>query len=130
MIGTIQEVISDMESGVMDFTKNGKCTGCGECCSVLLPLSEKEIRKIKRYVEKHHITEKRHFAPTAELLYDMTCPFLDGSKEKDKCTVYSVRPAICRTFICNQPPSKVRENKELFWRTRMPVNMRETFFGG
>jgi hypothetical protein len=30
-----------------DNTVNGKCSRCGECCSNLLPLSEKEISDIK-----------------------------------------------------------------------------------
>lgn len=30
MIGTLQEVIRDMKSGVYDFTKNGKCVGFGK----------------------------------------------------------------------------------------------------
>ena len=30
---------------------------------------------------------------------------------------------------CDQPPIKIKENKELFWRTRKLCDMRETFFG-
>lgn len=130
MIGTLQQVYEDMEHGVYDFTKDGKCSGCGQCCSSILPLSSSEIKEIKRYIKKHHIKEQKHMiAPTKEPLLDMTCPFLDTSKEKEKCTIYSVRPKICRCFICNQPPSKIRDNKEQFWRTRKPCDMRETFFG-
>lgn len=130
MIGTLQQVYEDMEHGVYDFTKDGKCSSCGACCSNYLPLSSGEIKEIRRYIKKHHIKEQKHMiAPTVEQVFDMTCPFLDTSKEKDKCTIYSVRPKICRCFICNQPPSKIKENKELFWRTRKPCDMRETFFG-
>lgn len=129
MIATLQQTLDDMERGVYDFTKDGKCTGCGECCSRYLPLSEREIKDIKRYIAKHHIKECRHAAPLAEPAEDWLCPFLDGTKPKDKCTIYQVRPQICRAFVCNQPPSKVRANKELFWRTRMPVDMRQEFFG-
>lgn len=129
MIGTLQQVFEDMERGVYDFTKDGKCSGCGQCCSAYIPLSSSEIKEIKRYIKKHHIREQKHFAPTMTPTLDLTCPFLDDSKEKDKCTIYSVRPQICRCFICSKPPSKVKENKELFWRTRKPCDMRETFFG-
>lgn len=130
MISTLQQVYEDMEHGVYDFTKDGKCSSCGACCGNYLPLSSGEIKEIKRYIKKHHIKEQKHMiVPTREALWDMTCPFLDTSKEKDKCTIYSVRPKICRCFICNQPPSKVRENKEMFWITRKPCDMRETFFG-
>lgn len=130
MISTIAEVIRDMENGVFDFTINGECSGCGQCCSNFLPLSAKEIKEIRRYVKKHHISEQKHIAPMAKPLIDMTCPFLISDRKKDKCSIYPVRPHICRCFICSQPPSKVRENKERFWKTRRPYDMRETFFGG
>lgn len=129
MIGTISEIINDMERGVFDFTVNGECSGCGQCCSNILPLSTKEIKEIRRYIKKHHIAEHKRLMPTVTPLLDMTCPFLMDWKEKDKCAIYPVRPHICRCFICSQPPSKVRENKELFWRTRKACNMRETFLG-
>lgn len=37
MIGTLQQAYEDMESGVYDFTKDGKCSGCGQCCMNYLP---------------------------------------------------------------------------------------------
>ena len=130
MIGTLQQAFEAMESGVYDFTKDGKCSSCGACCANYLPLSSSEIKEIKRYIKKHHIREQKHtIVPTVDPVFDMTCPFLDKSREKEKCTIYSVKPKICSVFQCDQPPSKIRENKELFWRTRKPCDMRETFFG-
>lgn len=129
MIGTLQQAFDDMEHGVYDFTEDGKCSTCGACCANYLPLSSSEIKEIKRYIKKHHIKEQKHFAPTMNPTLDFTCPFLDDSKEKDKCTIYSVRPKICSVFQCDQPPSKIKDNKEMFWRTRKPCDMRETFFG-
>lgn len=128
MIGTFREVIKDMESGVYDYTKDGKCVGCGKCCSNLLPLSNEEIKDILRYIRKYHIKEQKHILPTTEPVFDLTCPFLNESGGNEKCTIYPARPHICRVFVCNQPPSKVKENKEHFWKTRKPCNMRETFF--
>lgn len=57
IIGTLQQVFEDMERGVYDFTKDGKCSGCGQCCSVYLPLSSVEIKEIRRYiqVDKNHL---------------------------------------------------------------------------
>lgn len=129
MIKTIEEVIEKMETGVFDFCKDGKCIGCGKCCSSFLPLSNKEIKEIKRYMKKHKLKEHKHITP-AVVSYDMTCPFLDDKKENNKCEIYEVRPAICRVFQCNQPPSKVQANKHLFWRDRKPCDMRHIFFGG
>ena len=32
---------------VKNFTVNDKCSNCGQCCSNLLPMSEKEVKNIK-----------------------------------------------------------------------------------
>ena len=126
-IGTLNQVVEDMENGVFNFCKDGKCIGCGNCCSDFLPLSQSEIKDIKRYIEKKHIeATKRNLVLTKTL--DMVCPFLDDTEDCDKCKIYPVRPQICRVFKCDTPPSKVKANKELFWRDRKPCSMRQTFF--
>ena len=33
VIETIKEVVSNMNSGLYDFTVDGKCSECGSCCS-------------------------------------------------------------------------------------------------
>ena len=128
MIGTLEQVRRDMNNGLYDFTKDGKCIGCGQCCTALLPISAKEIKEIKRYIKKHHITERKHNYP-AVVGFDLTCPFLDDSKEKDKCMIYPVRPEICRSFICNDPQG-AKKNKKLFHKRYTVVDMRKIFFGG
>lgn len=121
MIGTLEEVCRNMNNGLYDFTQNGKCTGCGSCCSDLLPVSGKEIKEIKRYIKKNHIQEQKH-------TFDLTCPFLNDSKSKDKCTIYQVRPEICRSFICNDPHG-AQKNKKLLYKKYEAIDMREMFFG-
>lgn len=59
--------------------------GCGECCGIV-PATEDEFRAIRRFIDLHEI------APAASL--DGTCPLYQGGK----CTVYPVRPLICRLF--------------------------------
>lgn len=124
MIGTLRQVCEDMEKGVTNFCVDGKCSGCGQCCSALLPVSRKEIKDIKRYVKKKHIKPALHNALVVKAL-DLTCPFLDESRSCEKCLVYPVRPKICRSFQCNQPPSEIRENKEQLWKERRGINMWE-----
>lgn len=127
--GFLEEIYNDMEKGVYNFCKDGKCIGCGSCCSNYLPLSAKEIKDIKRYMRKYHIKEFKHIFPTSDgISIDMTCPFLNDSKDCDKCMIYSVRPMICREFQCNKPPSKIESNKKMFWKNRKAFDMRETFF--
>lgn len=127
MIGKLEEFRENMNNGLYDYTKDGKCTGCGACCSTLLPISGKEIKEIRRYVKKHHITEQKHNYP-AVVGFDFTCPFLDESKTKDKCLIYAVRPEICRSFVCNDPRG-AQKNKKLLRKKYEAVDMRETFFG-
>lgn len=102
MVGTLSEAFKNMENGLYDYTENGKCTGCGACCSTLLPVSGKEIKEIRRYIKKNHIQEQQHN--------------------------YPVRPEICRSFMCNDPHG-ARQNKKLLHKKYKPVDMRELFFG-
>ena len=127
-ISTLEQVRKDMEHGVYNHTNNGECTGCGDCCSNLLPMTEKEIEAIKRYIKKHRIKECKHTIPLANPVLDMTCPFLNTGKKTEKCTIYIVRPAICRCFICSEPNGALK-HKELWHGVRKPVNVRETFYG-
>lgn len=116
--------IEDIPEQVLDFTVDGKCSSCGECCTAILPVSEEEIKQIKRYVQKNHIKPKSNAnALMVNKLIDLTCPFLDRSKEH-KCMIYEVRPLICRKFICskNKPNWSVDELRE-----RKVKNMRKLF---
>ena len=123
-----QEMMSDFENGIYDFTKNGKCIQCGSCCSNLLVMTEEEIETIRKYIKKHNIKEHRHILPLAEPTLDMTCPFLNDSKPNEKCDIYEVRPRICREFICC--PSKRPAMNDLKYKLkRRVVDVRSEFFG-
>lgn len=81
-ISTLEKVRRDMDDNIYNFTKDGECTGCGSCCSNLLPMNGKEIKEIRRYIRKHDIKECRRMFPAVKQPLDMTCPFLDISKGK------------------------------------------------
>ena len=123
MIGTLEQMIKDMEHGVYDFTKNGKCSSCGSCCSRYLPLSSKELKEIKRYVKKHRIKPYVHTFPTTEPTLDMTCPFRD--EENKICTIYQQRPQICRSFLCSNPKNGIWATKREFHAKYRVVDMRK-----
>lgn len=119
------------EKTVTNCTGNNMCTQCGECCSNLLPMTDKEVSLIRKYVKKHQIKEQVvSNVPFADHVIDLTCPFLDKSKKQEKCTIYSVRPAICRYFVCNHEPFEALKHEDLFQEPRYVVNLRYTFFGG
>lgn len=103
----LQKLLEDMKHGVYNFTKDGKCTKCGNCCTALLPITKQELKELQRYVKKHHIQIVRH-----EGGIDITCPFRND--ELGICTVYAVRPQICRDFRCDKPQKKIDDTKEKF----------------
>lgn len=100
------EVLEDMKNGVLDKTHHGECSQCGACCSNLLPMTDKEVKRIHRYIKKNHVEEYKHLIPVSGVVIDMTCPFMDDSKQKEKCRIYPERPEICKQFICSPDKRK------------------------
>lgn len=125
--GVLEEVLKNMSDGTYDFTDNGKCCQCGSCCSDLLPMTEKEIKTIKEYIAKHEIKECRHLTVLAEPFLDLTCPFLNTDKDKEKCMIYPVRPKVCSSFTCC--PSKRGKPSQAYVNQCKVVSVRETFYG-
>lgn len=126
-VGNFDDMSADEKHGPFDFTVNGECSGCGECCSNLLPISSFEIKRIKRYVEKHKIPEQNVFAPVSGPTWDMTCPF--RSEKERKCLIYEVRPEICRVFKCDQNREEIIRNKNVLNGKYYAVDMRSVFYG-
>lgn len=131
VIELFKEDCNRRQEGVTDFTVNGKCSQCGSCCSNLLPMTGKEVKKIHWYIKKHHISESKHQIPCNDKkLLDLTCPFLDESRPNEKCTIYPVRPQICKCFSCNK---EERDKNDMGWAyrirsTAIAVDMRKEFF--
>ena len=95
------------------YYENNKCSECGQCCSRLLPLSKKDIKRIRTFVKKHDV----YYTPLHPLplsnLETHNCPFLNPNEEKHRCMIYPARPEICRVFTCEQGhgtlPGKIRK---------------------
>ena len=119
---SLAEVLNDMKHGVYNCTKDGKCTKCGNCCTALLPMTKDELKTVQRYVKRKHIQIVKHSGGL-----DLTCPFRND--ELGICTVYAVRPQICRDFQCDKPQKKIEETKNLYkYDNRFhTVNLREIF---
>lgn len=115
---------------VTDFTENGQCSQCGNCCGNLLSLTKDEIVKIQRYVKKHKIKPHVINAPLQNPTIDLTCPFLNMEKSSERCNIYPVRPYICRRFNCSENGlERYTEQDVVFAHSeRTNVNMRKTFF--
>ena len=102
----LQELFNDMKHGVYNFSNNGKCTSCGNCCTALLPMTKEELKTIQRFVKRKHLQIEKHEGAD----FDFTCPF--RNEEKKICMIYTIRPQICRDFKCDKPQKKVDETKE------------------
>ncbi len=126
---SIKDALISADAGIIhDNTVDGKCIGCGECCSNRLPVLNSEVTNIKRYMKIHNIKEQSHFAPYANVpVADLTCPFLMLGKKK-KCAIYEVRPKACRDFICNQKKEMTPEEFISFATNGQVIDMRKTFF--
>jgi len=125
MIGSLAEIAS-RKPEVTDFTIDGHCSQCGACCSDYLPLSQKEIDRIHKYVKAHNLHEHTSLVVMGNFL-DATCPFRNSVKKR--CDIYEVRPEICRCFRCDQGMVLIDENKKLFYQKNTAISMRGEFFG-
>lgn len=99
-MGGVREILEGTKS-IHDYTINGKCSGCGSCCSNRLHFTRNEIITIRNYIHRNNIPEQKH---TCALMVgdviDMVCPFFDTGSHI--CTIYPVRPIICQKFICSK----------------------------
>ena len=127
-VGTIGEFLIDtmhqMHKGCYNYTKNGECSKCGECCSALLPLKRSEVVKLRRIIKERNI--KPHCVPkvvAVNPMFDLTCPFLTDNHE---CSIYDDRPYICRVFKCDKgkPSASDFANIE---EPIIPINVRDLF---
>ena len=95
---------------------NGKCSNCGDCCIPWLPLTNEEIKVIKDYISKHNIKP----IPLQEgNNYYLDCCFHD--RKNKRCTIYPVRPEVCRNFICSASNKKIKKDR-YYYDKRADVN--------
>lgn len=126
-VATMGEFVNNgFEDTIEDFTKNGECSSCGNCCGRVLPLSKKEIDTIKNYIKKYNIKGKKHAFPYKNRPVDFTCPFRDDALKI--CTIYEVRPKICRKFICNNEERAKVNREQLLKDNRKVIDTRKEFF--
>lgn len=119
---SLSQFLNDLSHGVYNFTQNGKCSECGNCCTALLPVTKEEVKTIKRYIKRKGVKPIKN-----DIDIDLTCPFRN---EKERiCNIYEVRPYICRSFICSKMQNDIdREKEKLNFDKRFSViNMREYF---
>ena len=103
----LKEIIDHIVKNDIKITDNsccGKCSKCGECCTNLLPVTQKEIETIQEYVIANKIRPQKQMLVMQNRL---TCPYYNGKK----CLIYEVRPLICKEFYCYKKPSMEASEK-------------------
>lgn len=110
---------------VTDFTKDGACSCCGECCKDIIIADHNEIWKIKKFVKQHGICPQPH--PIGVNTLDMTCPFLCW--DTHMCAIYPVRPKICKEFICSKSDKEIDEMRERIANQGVVLSLRKEIFG-
>lgn len=89
----------------IDLSVNGECVPevCkSKCCTSILPLSDYEINKIKKYIKRNNITPHNR-SNLIENKYKDICPFLSDDY---KCEIYLMRPEVCKFYKCGEEASK------------------------
>ena len=56
----INQVARERNAGLMNFCVDGECIGCGECCSNYLPMTDKEVKKIRKIVRRRQLKPINH----------------------------------------------------------------------
>lgn len=107
---------------LQNFTNNGICSCCGQCCSDILHLSKEEINRIDEYLKEHKIKP----SPLKEDTFDLRCPFRNELLRL--CMIYEVRPEICKIFKCDKTPEESYKNREFTNFNKKPRSMRALFF--
>lgn len=107
-----------------NFCNDGKCSGCGNCCSNCLPVTAGEIKTIKAYISRHNIKPENHCRPEANDL-DWLCPFRD--EKHKRCNIYDVRPSICKFFRCDMQFDTTAITKKAKKERRF-IDVRMTFY--
>lgn len=115
---TITEIIRNIAEGNVKITDNsicGNCSKCGECCTNFLPVTQKEIDEMQKYVIKNNIRPQKQMLIMQNRL---SCPYYDGKK----CLIYKARPLICKEFYCYKKIS-IESAKRMLAEKRITVNM-------
>ncbi len=124
--GSILDVPKDGE-GYACHCVDGKCSGCGECCTDMLPLTDRELRRIKAYAKAHNLQEHRQAPFFDPYAVDFTCPFRNQAERR--CEIYPVRPAICRSFVCSKPLMAAHADRDSIYQGREERSLRYEVFG-
>ncbi|EOZ4894389.1 YkgJ family cysteine cluster protein [Pseudomonas aeruginosa] len=93
---TTTELLGEIGAYVAPSTPCRK--GCSSCCHFTVTVSEIEMQ----YIEAHTKYKRLKQALPAEDFHGQACPFL----KSNSCSIYSVRPFVCRRHHSLAPSSE------------------------
>ncbi|QZY55446.1 YkgJ family cysteine cluster protein [Crassaminicella profunda] len=93
-------VYFDRLSKIYDTLPTGRCFGCTKCCMESVHTHFIEFLNIFHYLRENRQLYEKIFPQIIqyyflEMVKKEHCPFLD---EEGRCTIYEVRPLVCRMF--------------------------------
>ncbi len=99
-LAAIADFYDSIEHSFDRFTEEAHIScpsGCGECCREFTPpVTSSEALAIAAwtyFVQERDVRPLMRFTVTGK-----GCPFADQMREGGKCTIYQVRPLLCRLF--------------------------------
>lgn len=102
-------MLLEIEDKIHDKTCNGKCSRCGQCCDLFIPITKQEIKVIKEYVTKHNIKPTQRINILNNDMKAVCCFY---NEKEHKCNIYNVRPYVCSHFMCND--KNWRDNRHTY----------------
>lgn len=95
------------DKNVINRTKCGECSRCGDCCGLFIPFNDSDVDAIKKYVKAHNIKPANRLNVMTGG-FEARCCFYD--KTNKKCLIYPVRPYVCKDFMCDRLDWKKRRD--------------------
>lgn len=112
---SLNQLLDQQINNLNIYSCNGICSKCGNCCTNFLPVTKKEVSKIKKYVKENNIQPENRKLGNSII---MQCPFLNQTTKE--CNIYEARPFVCRNFLCSHKD----------WQKRRDLYMKRADFNG
>lgn len=115
-----------LELAAMYTLQKGLCKRCGDCCRTIcksIAFSKEELKAVSKYLKIPYKKLKRKIRaiPLGSQIFDVPgkpCPFLKG---RNVCTIYEVRPIVCKIYPFGAAALKVAMNFEVDLNTNCPI---------
>jgi Fe-S-cluster containining protein len=82
--------------------KDFKCTQCGDCCiHTIVKLYKEDIKKLEKAGYNNFYMYDSHIESPVLKRNDNGCIFLELTENKPICSIYKIRPKVCKIYPFN-----------------------------